>query len=139
MSTKSPLIGFMILGDIAGGNIDVLAGLLMDKYDDELLYSFYYEEHNKYPEGDEYLSSEKGREKLNQIKTIYRNAIADSMNKTAEAERMQSLKEALDGFKAMHKPAPEGTVKELAVKYGKSLSEIRTLKREGRLSELTHG
>ncbi|MOA68069.1 hypothetical protein D3C78_1955180 [compost metagenome] len=40
-------------------------------------------------------------------------------------------------FRNMNKPAPEGTVKELAAKYGKSLGEIRKLKAEGRLHELT--
>lgn len=35
-------------------------------------------------------------------------------------------------------PAPEGTVSQLAEKYNKSKSEIRKLKREGRLAELTN-
>lgn len=39
-------------------------------------------------------------------------------------------------FNAQHKPAPEGTVKELAAKYGKSLSEIRRLKAAGELHTL---
>jgi hypothetical protein len=36
-------------------------------------------------------------------------------------------------FKAMSKPAPEGTVAELSERYGKSKSEIRKLKRDGQL------
>lgn len=38
-----------------------------------------------------------------------------------------------------NKPAPEGTVRELAAKYGKSISEIRKLKAAGRLHELARG
>jgi hypothetical protein len=41
-------------------------------------------------------------------------------------------------FNSQHLPAPEGTVKELAAKYGKSLSEIRKLKAEGLLHTLTN-
>jgi len=40
-------------------------------------------------------------------------------------------------FNAQHAPAPEGTVKELAGRYGKSLGEIRRLKAEGLLHTLT--
>lgn len=40
-------------------------------------------------------------------------------------------------FNSQHKPAPEGTVKELAAKYGKSLGEIRKLKAAGLLHTLT--
>lgn len=39
-------------------------------------------------------------------------------------------------FNAQHQPAPEGTVKELAEKYGKSLSEIRKLKAANQLHTL---
>lgn len=48
----------------------------------------------------------------------------------------QALSKAKANFKSMHKPAPEGTVKELAAKYGVSLSEIRRRKQEGTLHEL---
>lgn len=40
-------------------------------------------------------------------------------------------------FNSQHKPAPEGTVKELAARYGKSLGEIRKLKAAGLLHTLT--
>ena len=41
-------------------------------------------------------------------------------------------------FNSQHQPAPEGTVKELAAKYGKSIGEIRKLKAEGLLHTLTN-
>lgn len=39
-------------------------------------------------------------------------------------------------FLQMHKPAIEGTVKELAQRYNVSIAEIRKRKKEGTLSEL---
>lgn len=53
-----------------------------------------------------------------------------------EAEE-RAEKEKRDAFNAQHAPAPEGTVKELAARYGKSLSEIRRLKAAGELHTLT--
>lgn len=44
--------------------------------------------------------------------------------------------EAANNFRAMNNPAPEGTVAELAAKYGKSKSEIRRLKASGLLHTL---
>lgn len=44
--------------------------------------------------------------------------------------------EEVKAFKAMSQPAPEGTVSELAERYGKSKSEIRKLKRDGQLHTL---
>lgn len=57
--------------------------------------------------------------------TVRRNDIGDVTHMAAKV-------------KTSMKPAPEGTVAELAEKYDKSKSEIRKLKREGRLTELTN-
>jgi HD-GYP domain-containing protein (c-di-GMP phosphodiesterase class II) len=55
----------------------------------------------------------------------------------ADQQRIEKAKaESRDKFNSQHKPAPEGTVKELAARYGKSLSEIRKLKAEGLLHTL---
>ncbi len=55
----------------------------------------------------------------------------------ADLRRAEEKKvERRNQFNSQHKPAPEGTVKELAAKYGKSLSEIRRLKAEGLLHTL---
>lgn len=51
-----------------------------------------------------------------------------------EEERKEKQKR--DSFNSQHKPAPEGTVKELATKYGKSIGEIRKLKAAGELHTL---
>lgn len=50
-----------------------------------------------------------------------------------------SREETPKKFCFANKPAPEGTVRELAAKYGKSISEIRKLKAAGRLHELAQG
>lgn len=58
----------------------------------------------------------------------------------AETKRAEQAKEQRrQQFNSQHKPAPEGTVKELAARYGKSLSEIRKLKAEGLLHTLAEG
>lgn len=50
--------------------------------------------------------------------------------------RENSTLAARQQFNSQHQPAPEGTVKELAAKYGKSIGEIRKLKAEGLLHTL---
>ncbi|WAX23552.1 hypothetical protein [Pseudomonas phage pPA-N1803-4At.2] len=62
------------------------------------------------------------------------NALVRSELRTLQAQNYNIAKQ---NFRNMSKPAPEGTVKELAEKYGKSISEIRRMKAEGRLGELT--
>ena len=57
----------------------------------------------------------------------------EARQKRVEAQ----LKSQRDQFNTQHAPAPEGTVKELAAKYGKSLGEIRKLKAAGLLHTLT--
>lgn len=52
-----------------------------------------------------------------------------------QAENLASARR--DSFNSQHKQSPEGTVKELAARYGKSLSEIRRLKSEGLLHTLS--
>ncbi|WWV94314.1 hypothetical protein KEN51_CDS0024 [Pseudomonas phage vB_Pae10145-KEN51] len=62
------------------------------------------------------------------------NALVRSELKTLQHQRYNIAKQ---NFRDMNKPVPEGTVKELAKMYGKSISEIRRMKAEGRLGELT--
>ena len=61
----------------------------------------------------------------------YREAQRQEMRRSARRAEQQRTQ-----FNSQHKPAPEGTVKELAAKYGKSISEIRRLKAEGLLHTL---
>lgn len=58
----------------------------------------------------------------------------------SRASQLQADNRAMvrrDTFNSQHKPAPEGTVKELAARYGKSLGEIRRLKADGMLHTLS--
>lgn len=55
------------------------------------------------------------------------------MEREAE-ERAEKAKR--DSFNSQHAKAPEGSVKELAAKYGKSIGEIRRLKAAGELHTL---
>ena len=57
-----------------------------------------------------------------------------AIEKQAE-ERAEKAKR--DSFNSQHAQAPEGSVKELAAKYGKSIGEIRKLKAAGQLHTLT--
>jgi hypothetical protein len=50
----------------------------------------------------------------------------DASRETARSKRRSE--EQRTTFNSQHKPAPEGTVKELAARYGKSIGEIRKLK-----------
>uniref|UniRef100_A0AB39CDP7 Uncharacterized protein n=1 Tax=Pseudomonas phage HRDY3 TaxID=3236930 RepID=A0AB39CDP7_9VIRU len=55
------------------------------------------------------------------------------------ADQKRAERKALEQrqqFNSQHAPAPEGTVKELAARYGKSIGEIRKLKAEGLLHTL---
>lgn len=64
-----------------------------------------------------------------------RNAQGERRNRKS-AQQLQFEKTATQ-FRAMSQPAPEGTVAELAERHGLSKSQVRLLKRENRLHELT--
>lgn len=63
--------------------------------------------------------------------------ITKSRQQHARKAEKQKAEQQRDSFNAQHKPAPEGTVKELAERYGKSLSEIRKLKAANQLHTLS--
>ncbi|MBX9838183.1 MAG: hypothetical protein K2X69_07675 [Silvanigrellaceae bacterium] len=75
----------------------------------------------------------------NHVKIAFQNAINQEekrlINESKREEKEKSVK-VMNSFKSMSKPAPEGTVAELAARYNKSLSEIRKLKRDGLLHTL---
>lgn len=60
------------------------------------------------------------------ISMRWSDARADQRNERARTKRQSE--EQRTTFNSQHKPAPEGTVKELAARYGKSIGEIRKLK-----------
>lgn len=63
----------------------------------------------------------------------------EPMFRRHEREQREKKKEEAKtrtAFNSQHKPAPEGTVKELAAKYNRSIGEIRKLKAAGELHTL---
>jgi hypothetical protein len=75
-----------------------------------------------------------------QVKMIFQRAINQEEKRLInEGNRVEKAKsaEVIKSFKSMNKPSPEGTVAELAALYGKSLGEIRKLKRDNLLHTLT--
>lgn len=60
-----------------------------------------------------------------------------SRRQREEAQRKRMQEGVRKQFNTQHAPAPEGTVKELAARYGVSLSEIRRHKAAGTLNTLT--
>ena len=76
----------------------------------------------------------------NHVKMTFQRAINQEEKRLVnEGKRVEKAKaaEVMQSFKSMSKPAPEGTVAELAARYNKSLGEIRKLKRDGLLHTLT--
>lgn len=87
-------------------------------------------------------------EKLNNIEDLERLNEIDSMimrnvmhsfpvSKQSKGRNNRASSQEAKAFKQMNAVAPEGTVKELASKYGKSITEIRKLKKEGMLHTLS--
>lgn len=132
MSTNPTEKGTAIANLITGVN---------DKYMHVLAF---HQENGELPETFEQAATDpKAMQKVENMKNFWRNIMQDVFSEAARQEerRMRAEHEAQTAkvnaaFKNMNKPAPEGTVKELAAKYGKSLSEIRRLKAENRLHEL---
>lgn len=76
---------------------------------------------------------------LNVYITKAKEFLEDFSRRFPDHSQSVSREETPKKFCFANKPAPEGTVRELAAKYGKSISEIRKLKAAGRLHELAQG
>lgn len=76
---------------------------------------------------------------LNVYITKAKEFLEDFSKRFPDHSQSVSREETPKKFCFANKPAPEGTVRELAAKYGKSISEIRKLKAAGRLHELAQG
>ena len=101
-------------------------------------------EYKKVPETEDQIFNEDMDELLATLKrhvqmTLQRGINQEEKRLLQEGKRIEKAKadQVSKSFKAMSKPAPEGTVAELAARYNKSLSEIRKLKRDGLLHTLT--
>ena len=135
-SMAAVLAGFSILG-----NFTYWPHILAGELDQELSVSIHYKELGKIPEKVEDLQHPVVVEILGNIKANLRNKVQSSI--AAEFDGMRSKQRSkpfnpkvFDDFRKMHKPDAEGTVDELAQKFGVSKKEIRRRKREGTLHEL---
>lgn len=134
------LMGAAALGDW----VNQCGFILMGKMDEELGCLSYYREFNKVPEGPEDLLLV--AHIVERIKETFRQTLMMGLERDYQIEIRQlaadsrkALIAVQDGFRKMNRPADEGTVAELAVKYNVSLSHIRKLKRDNpgvKMSEL---
>ena len=135
------MLGFALLGEST--HTEGFAPFLSGQYDREISIAIYHREYGKLPT-EEDLSDALVVENLNKLKNALRTIINRAVSNLERLGAERSLREAkvafnnaANNFKAMSKPAPEGTVDELAKKYNVSKSHIRMLKRENRLHELS--
>lgn len=87
----------------------------------------------------ENLSKVENLDRLVEIDAIINRNIMNSfpVSKQSKGRNNRASSQEAKAFKQMNAVAPEGTVKELASKYGKSITEIRKLKKEGMLHTLS--
>jgi hypothetical protein len=130
-----------IFEDTTGEKIGLFLGGM---FDHEIRLAGFHRENQRLPSSMEELNSDpKASIVLERMKNIFRNLLKNAINAAAREEaqaevrrQKQAFNEMKNKFNAMHKPAPEGTIRELAAKYNKSIGEICRLKAEGRLHEL---
>ena len=143
-NARDCLKSMMLMGDLMT-NVNLWPHVMMGEMDMDLLPGMFFHAHGRDPVNDEeMLSDEVANRVLTNLKLYIRNTVQGVVNEEARRlEREQRLQaehiaqQAKERFRAMSKPAPEGTVRELAEKYGLSIGQVRKLKAENRLHELT--
>lgn len=123
--------------------------ILSGRLDFELKVMCYYQEKHELP-NEEQLNLPWVDEFVSNIKNNLRNFIQKSINEEDARERENFLREKRDtrfkknaALKNIHEKMkeqssvdPKGTIKEIAERNGLSISEVRKMKKAGRLSEL---
>jgi hypothetical protein len=138
-------VGLQLIGDW----LNNLISFTTDIHDEYLRCVLYFSEYKKFPETQEDIMTEQMDAWLAETKSRIMNIVRIGINiETRRDERRQHYQDKQEkqqqaintrnAFNAMHKPDPQGTVKEISEKYGVSLGEVRRLKREGKLGELTN-
>lgn len=102
------------------------------KFDEDLKCGIYFQQFASEPDSAEELEVPSVLFVFNRFKDECKNAITMVLNKAAELDKQQTLQE----LKVSHMPSAQGTVRELAAKYNKSIGEIRKLKADGLLHTL---
>jgi len=134
----------MLMGDIMT-NVNLWPGVLTGELDQTLRPGMFFHVHGREPQSQEELEADESSLLiLNNLKRYLRNTVQGVINDEArriereqKAEAARMAERVNKGFREMNKPAPEGTVRELAEKFNAPISQIRKLKAENRLHELT--
>lgn len=141
--TVSWISSMMLMGTIVE-DFSVWPQLLLGELDTALLPGIFYHGNGRPAFSDEeMMADEKSAQALENLKRFIRNRINGIISQeTARLERQQrkevaQMQElAKQRFVGMSKPAPEGTVREIAERHGVSIGVVRKLKAENRLHEL---
>lgn len=147
ISFTNVMVGASIIGDFSNYLYDILS----DKAKFEICLFLFHKHKEQLPKTEEEMFSDveiaQHYEKLkNYFRNMFENACKREVVNAEEQEareqrqlayeKRQKTMEAQKNFKCMNGVAPEGTVSELAEKYGLSKSQIRAMKRDGKLHEL---
>lgn len=149
-------IGLHLLASLRKSNQHV-ADILTDMFDADLCLALWTTDSFEIPESLEQGITEVSVDTLNDIKSVLSarqhgqdvplptwmisilGGASGGDRPEREALVHHRLSAARQAFNSQHAPAPEGTVKEIAAKYGVSLGEVRRLKAAGQLHTLTQG
>ncbi len=138
------MTGAYLLG---GMSMSTLPDFLSGKMDRIMGIFVFHQIHHRLPEFETDLQDQEVIHRMDRLKDYFRSPLQEAFNRLGSREPEQSkqpkhkvapaARNKFHDLHAMSKPAPEGTVDELAKKYGVSKSQVRLLKRENRLHELT--
>lgn len=142
-AVRDCLKSMMLMGDLVN-NINLWPSAMLGELDMDLLPGMFFHAHARDPISDEELLGDPEANRiLSNLKLYIRNTVQGVVTQEAcrleleqKAESARMTERVNAQFRAMSKPAPEGTVRELAEKHGVSIGYVRKLKAENRLHEL---
>lgn len=135
---ESPLTKIMVGMSMIGDWPNHIYAFIGDTADTELRCALYHTSKREVPVTEADIQSEEVTAHLVHLKAEIRKIMGGAIEKGMKRDALMRSYEVRDNFKNMNKPAPQGTVAEIAAAYNVSLSRVRLLKREGRLAELTN-
>jgi hypothetical protein len=118
---------------------EVVAFALAGHFDDELLAASFYVAHHKESVGDEYKTDVRAASNVANIKDHIRaqiNHIFREADREEQMARDAAFARVRNELKNRNQPHAQGTVAEIAAKFGISKSEVRRRKADGTLDEL---
>lgn len=139
-SASKIMTGLSIIADcIDLRNPSKIGFVLGGSIDDEILAAMYFCHHKTYPEKDEHKTCPIANNGLEGVKNHIRLTIEGLFR--AETQYNQQMRQAAleqlrADLKKSHQPHAQGTVAEIAAKFGISKSEVRRRKADGTLDAL---